>query len=562
MSTARRLFSTAVFCCFIVHFTAAQTCTPLNQRCQGAAGFPFVPWLGCCQGTCVEDQSLGWGKFCKSSSTQIPPTTATTNTKDTQLSQQNCTPLNQRCQGAPGFPFVPWLGCCQGNCVEDMSLGWGKFCKVQSAQQSEPGLGNPSTTARQSTAPAPQTVTSSNCTPRNERCQGAPGFPFVPWRECCTGTCLEDPVRGWGKFCVTGLQNTPASSSSPPTVATTMSASTRLSSTVLSSSATTATSRSNPVVSQNFEIDPDATGDNFYGLTFSPFGLGDNRVCPPFDDTGGFCLLSDRVAQDLAIIRSMTKRIRSYSVRACYNSTIQMLQFARDNGMKVMLGVWIMNDPTADSLEIASLPQIVANYDSAISEIVVGNEAIFTEGATNAYVIQRINEVKEIVRKADKSIPVGTAEVWGVWTQEDSGKGIPTDPTPLVQACDFLGLNTHPWWTGVDPADGKAGTHVSESHAGLFSKYQKRVVVVETGYPSQGPPHNGADTGLDRLERAMYDIEMESRSKNVPVYFFEPFDSDWKRRWQQSALEIDYHFGIRKCDRTRKSLRIPPGGAL
>jgi FAD binding domain/Berberine and berberine like len=95
--------------------TTTGSCTAAGQRCAGAPGFPLVPYIGCCSGGCNPDASKGWGSWCPSSGTSTnPPGT--------------CTPLNQRCAGATGFPFVQYIGCCAGNCNIDANRGWGKWC--------------------------------------------------------------------------------------------------------------------------------------------------------------------------------------------------------------------------------------------------------------------------------------------------------------------------------------------------------------------------------------------------------------------------------------------------
>lgn len=142
-------------------------CTPVGKRCAGAPGKPYVPWLGCCHGSCETDPSMGWGRFCKDSSD--PPPGPSTCTK---------TPPGERCAGAPGKPHVPWLGgCCFGTCAPDSSKGWGSWC---------PSVDGPS----------------PKCSAPGTRCAGAPGKPYVEWLGgCCSGECALDESKGWGKWC-------------------------------------------------------------------------------------------------------------------------------------------------------------------------------------------------------------------------------------------------------------------------------------------------------------------------------------------------------------------------
>jgi hypothetical protein len=119
-------------------------CTPINQRCAGDSTHAFFQWTACCSGECIEETTHGWGKFCIA----FPDSTATpTSARDLSRSlvsatdaapassqvvltsvNASCTPVNVRCQGAPGYAAIPWLGCCSGRCLAVPSMGWGKFC--------------------------------------------------------------------------------------------------------------------------------------------------------------------------------------------------------------------------------------------------------------------------------------------------------------------------------------------------------------------------------------------------------------------------------------------------
>lgn len=153
----------------------AQDCTATNARCAGAEGFPFVQFTPCCSDgdECIENSALGWGKWC------VP--------KDGNgdgNANNNCYANGQRCQGAPGFPAVEWKPCCDGNaqCVDNAALGWGKWCQTENDNNNQPD---------------------DTCYNVNERCQGAPGFPFVQFKPCCDAdaTCEDNEALGWGKWC-------------------------------------------------------------------------------------------------------------------------------------------------------------------------------------------------------------------------------------------------------------------------------------------------------------------------------------------------------------------------
>jgi hypothetical protein len=81
----------------------------------------------------------------------------------------------------------------------------------------------------------------------------------------------------------------------------------------------------------------------FFGFSYSAYGLGDNCVCPPYDDIGGICLLHGQVLADMRAVRSLTNRVKLYSLD-CYPATQVVLEYAKANGTSVMLGIFISND--------------------------------------------------------------------------------------------------------------------------------------------------------------------------------------------------------------------------
>lgn len=97
-----------------------------------------------------------------------------------------CRPYKQRCAGAPGKPRVEWINCCGGlvcvNAPDKMGLGYGRHCLKPAEKKKVEG--------------------EKECRDGGERCMGAPGHDYIPWKRCCPGyKCIEKP-GDWGKFCM------------------------------------------------------------------------------------------------------------------------------------------------------------------------------------------------------------------------------------------------------------------------------------------------------------------------------------------------------------------------
>lgn len=106
------------------------TCRAPGDRCAGAYGYPKVPWIPCCDGSCSESKYGQWGSFCSgihelaSSGTDAP-----SRSPIDEYVQETCYPEQHRCQRASGKPTLGHKRCCGGlECVD--APDWGKWCVV------------------------------------------------------------------------------------------------------------------------------------------------------------------------------------------------------------------------------------------------------------------------------------------------------------------------------------------------------------------------------------------------------------------------------------------------
>lgn len=154
-------------------------CSAAGARCAGAAGFPAVPWVGCCSGDCDVVKPGHWGKFCADAAGSPAPAPA------------DCYETGERAQGAPGHPPVEWKPCCAPGDVQAAKAGdWGSFCTAGGAEAQEDCVG------AACGKPRP-------CYATGERAQGAPGYPPYLVKPCCVQTDVQVEKAGtWGKFCM------------------------------------------------------------------------------------------------------------------------------------------------------------------------------------------------------------------------------------------------------------------------------------------------------------------------------------------------------------------------
>lgn len=325
---------------------------------------------------------------------------------------------------------------------------------------------------------------------------------------------------------------------------------------------------------------PDET--RFHGMSYSPFGFGHDVLCPPWEEKEGdsMCLSNEQVRKDMTLIRKLTKRIRTYSLY-CEDATRTALEFARETDMRVMLGLWIMNDDEANEKELQRMESALNDYGDVISHITVGNEPVFILKVPE----KKLADIMKHVRGVVEDLPeekrpeggIGTADIWNAWMDVctvDVEVRDDFDMQAVVDESDWIGLNSHPYWGGT-PAKDAPKSAIGGAKA-IAEKWKKPVIITETGYPSDGAKHKpssapgcpssvttSADPSFKALETFAHGIEELSRKEEMQVYFFEPFDGEWKKRWEaeNNAGEVDFNWGLMTCDRKLKPIALPPEGA-
>lgn len=307
-----------------------------------------------------------------------------------------------------------------------------------------------------------------------------------------------------------------------------------------------------------------------YGVTYSPFAL----------DLSTMCLPPASVEADMLKISENAERVRIYNIAVCPDNTNVILNFAKANNMKVLVGLFISDDTALNNAEMDALLPLMKNHGDVVDAVVVGNEPVFVEGIDPAQLVKYIEDARETLRSNGFLHPVTTAEVWPIY-ESDVGPSI-------AEASDFICMNMQPYWEGWDvicPPDVpytclQAGEYVHAKSDGLAKLFGKEVWICESGWPTQGErcctgDRDNARAGLlagPSVENAtLFANELVgiARQNGRPYFYHSIFDEDWKRIWAPcreckgletsltdpncNTCEVDYHWGVFGFDRTRKA---------
>jgi len=237
-----------------------------------------------------------------------------------------------------------------------------------------------------------------------------------------------------------------------------------------------------------------------HGLCMSPYEEGQQ----PGDQ-----LTEDQIRRRLQIVQPFTGWIRSFS---CTEGNELVPKVARELGLKTVVGAWLGPDEEKNEKELLGLIQLAK--DGLVDIAAVGNEVLYrndlSEGALLAH-----------LQRARAELPAGTPVSYVDAYYEF------TNHPAVVDACDLILANCYPYWEGY-PID----------HALVYMKqmYQqavragkgKRVIITETGWPSQGEGKDGAVPSEVNAMRYFINAQQWAAADGVELFYFSSFDESWK----------------------------------
>jgi len=260
----------------------------------------------------------------------------------------------------------------------------------------------------------------------------------------------------------------------------------------------------------NRPVEQDPWTQDVSGLTYTPFRENANP-------TNGREPTLAEVRQDLSLMAGLTSQIRTYSTVGANYGVPTM---ADKMGLRVMAGAWIDVDPKKNQEEIDNLVTLATNNGS-VSRVTVGNEAIYKNLVK---VPQLINYIREVKRRLP-GIPVSTAEPYGVWL----------DHPELLDEVDFVAVHILPFWNGIPVQDAVAwtmGNYQAVKDAVKKRGLDKRVVLTEIGWPSQGLQRMGAVASPVNQGIFLRNFVREAKKNDVEYFIIEGFDQPWKAQFE------------------------------
>lgn len=219
--------------------------------------------------------------------------------------------------------------------------------------------------------------------------------------------------------------------------------------------------------------------------------------------------LPSAVEEDVAMASKVAKSLRTYTVSG---SSYLIPEFCQKHQLDCLVGAWIGPLAWQNDAELERLADLLARDLEPIKAVIVGNEVLHRQDCTEEQLIRYIRQVKKRT-----SVPVATADTWRAWMEHPQ----------VAKEVDICGVQIYPYWEGLS-IEGAAAYTVQRLMDVKNLYPDKRVVLTEFGWPTQGETLGRAEPSPENAARYLREIIPLLQEKNFEYYYFAVWDEKWK----------------------------------
>ncbi|MCB0585601.1 MAG: glycosyl hydrolase [Phaeodactylibacter sp.] len=239
--------------------------------------------------------------------------------------------------------------------------------------------------------------------------------------------------------------------------------------------------------------------NGMHGLCYSAYEEGQKP---------GSILTEEQIRRRMAIIAPYTKWIRSFS---CIEGNELIPVIAREFGLKTLVGAWLGDDKQLIEEEIAGLAKLAK--EGYVDIAAVGNEVMYRKDLTEEELLRYIARVKEAL----PGTTVGYVDAYYEFSAHPN----------ITAACDVILANCYPYWEGchID----YSLMHIKQMYyQALHAGQGKKVIITETGWPSQGTGLGDAQPSQENALRYFLNVQQWAAREGIEMFYFSSFDEAWK----------------------------------
>lgn len=209
---------------------------------------------------------------------------------------------------------------------------------------------------------------------------------------------------------------------------------------------------------------------------------------------------AEQVNRRIQILKPYSKWVRSFS---CIEGNEFIPKIAHENGMQTLVGAWLSDDLEKNEKEIEALIQLAK--EGCVNIVAVGNEVMYRGDLTEEQLVDYINRVK----LALPNIPVGYVDAYYEFSHRPR----------ITEVCDLILTNCYPYWEGC-PIENALNHMVSMFNSAKDAGQRKRVIITETGWPSQGGSLKGAVATDENVKKYFIETVSWCKENDVEIFYF------------------------------------------
>lgn len=249
-----------------------------------------------------------------------------------------------------------------------------------------------------------------------------------------------------------------------------------------------------------------------HGVCFSPYEEGQK----PGDQIN-----ERQIRRRMKIIKPYTKWVRSFS---CTEGNELIPVIAKEYGLKTLVGAWLGSDYEINKKEIEGLKKLAEN--GYVDIAAVGNEVMYRGDLTEQELIEHLYDVKQSMPE----IPVGYIDAYYEFEERQK----------ITDACDIILANCYPYWE--DCSIEYSLIYMKDMYnRALKAGNGKKVIITETGWPSQGLGLQRAIPSYENAIKYFINTQLWAAKDNIDVFYFSSFDESWK---VSSEGDVGAYWGI------------------
>lgn len=224
----------------------------------------------------------------------------------------------------------------------------------------------------------------------------------------------------------------------------------------------------------------------------------------------GDIITEEQVERRVKILKPYSKWIRSFS---CIEGNEHIARISHKHGIKTMVGAWLSDNKEDNEKEIEGL--IALAKEGCVNIAAVGNEVLYRNDLSLQELLEYMTRVKEAL--SGLNIPVGYVDAYYEFSVHPE----------LVEISDVILSNCYPYWEGCH-IDGSLSHMQQMFGQAMDAAKGKKVIITETGWPSQGGSLRGALSSEENAMKYFINTQLWAKKANIEVFYFSSFDESWK----------------------------------